>query len=153
MGGNWMLSFSSVLQNCFLGGEGAGQLRKYQRREQPIRRKTKTIPCNGNPGEDQNWVGMAASTPHAHSQNSLLALTMAFMGFFFRVRTLSGREGSRTKPDTLVWHTHSLSSSFKFRFSFWGTERGESGSKVWNVLTIFFPNAFKLRKEKLTSLF
>lgn len=106
-----MLSFSSVLQNCFLGGEGAGQLRKYQRREQPIRRKTKTIPCNGNPGEDQNWVGMAASTPHAHSQNSLLALTMAFMGFFFsRKDSLwAGRESHKTGHPRM---THTLSLFF-----------------------------------------
>lgn len=38
-----MSSFSSVSQNWPLGGEGAGSLRKFQRREQPIQRKIDTM--------------------------------------------------------------------------------------------------------------
>lgn len=149
MGGNGVLSFSSVSQNWFLGGEGAGRLRKFQRREQPIQRKNYTM-------QQEPWrrpkIGLGWwRVRHTHTRKirCLFWLWHLSRGVIL-VRTFSGRGKEVAQNRTPSFNTHTLSSLSIFDFL---SEElsGESEIEIWNVLTIF-PNVFKWRKEKLTSL-
>lgn len=147
MGGNGVLSFSSVSQNWFLGGEGAGRLRKFQRREQPIQRKNYTM-------QQEPWrrpkIGLGWwRVRHTHTRKirCLFWLWHLSRGVIL-VRTFSGRGKEVAQNRTPSFNTHTLSSllSIDFRFSFWGTEWRERDRNLERAH--HFPQCFQMTERK-----